>query len=120
MLFILQLISPYSDLKHRIHWNSGWTKNIGISLGSVFLELCFLYPDSVIVHLLKTPEEESEDQHLQICRYSHFLMKDKIDTVFCRGRSCVHMVLTKTLRRKETDGNFSKLLFQKHFAYQYV
>lgn len=63
-------------------------------------------PDSVIVHLLKTPEEESEDQHLQICRYSHFSMKDKIDTVFCRGCSCVHMVLTKTLRRQEMDGNF--------------
>lgn len=109
--FSLQLISPFSDLKHRIHWNSGCFG------GVAFLELSFLFPGSVIELRKKDLKRNLRTQHLKICLYSHFLEKEETEhSIQCSPFMCLYEP-HKDLRR-ETDRNSSKPFFQKHFAYQ--
>lgn len=113
--FSLQLISPFSDLKHRIHWNSGCFG------GFAFLALSFLVPGSIIELRKKKKKDLKRNlrtQHLKICLYFHFLEKEEREehSIQCSPFMCLfepHKDL-----RKETDRNSSKPFSQKHFAYQ--
>lgn len=110
--FSLQLISPFSDLKHRIHWNSGCFRN-------VFLALHFLFPGTVIKPRKKDLKRNLRTQHLKICLYSHFLRKKEMEEYSIQYRPFFVCLCDphKDLRQ-ETDGNSSKPFFQKHFTYQ--